>query len=186
MGLDKYMLQPERCALVIVDVQERLVKAMNEKVLAGLTENIERLQEVAALFELPVVTTEQYPKGLGHTVERLKERGLGECIEKVSFSCCGEDSFVKRLAELDVESVLLTGMESHVCVYQTALDLLSRGYKVHLIKDAVCSRKKLDYQTALTNMAAAGAVVSTTEMVLFQLVRGADAPQFKAVSKLVK
>ena len=186
MSLDRYILRKESCALVIVDVQERLIKAMNGSGLSDLTANIERLQEAARLFDLPVIATEQYPRGLGHTIEPIRTGKFDECIEKVSFSCCGENLFVDTLAQKKIESVILVGMESHVCVYQTALDLLLRGYKVHLVKDAVCSRKKIDYQTSIANLSDAGAVVSTTEMILFQLLRGADAAQFKAISKLVK
>lgn len=169
--------------LVVVDVQERLVPAMPEKVYRQVLANIQLLRQAAELLQLPLLTTEQYPRGLGHTVAEL--RG-GQTIEKITFGCCGEPTFLQVLSQLQTRQVLLVGMEAHVCVYQTVLGLRQAGLGVHLIQDAICSQRKSDYRAALTNAAQAGAVLSTTEMALFQLLERAATPEFKAISALIK
>lgn len=184
--MDKFFLHRANTALVVVDVQERLVKAMKDSVLERLVRNCSRLIKGAGILKVPVVVTEQYPKGLGHTVAELAELASAPAVEKMSFSCCGASAFTDGLAQSGIRNVILTGMEAHVCVYQTMLDLLAKGYRVHLVRDAVCSRNKQDFLAAMNNATAAGAVVATTEMVLFQLLGGADAPEFKEISKLVK
>ncbi len=183
---DKFRLQPEQVALVVVDVQEKLVPAMNSRVAGELIHHIELLLEGFDALQLPIIATEQYSKGLGHTIDKLSPATGQHCIEKTSFSCCGEPSFLQALAQTGAKQVLLVGMEAHVCVYQTLLDLLDRGYRVHLVRDAICSRFKTDFETALAAAAAAGAVITSTETVLFQLVGDAKHPGFKTVSQLAR
>ena len=137
-------------------------------------------------FGVPVVTTEQYPQGIGHTVAELADACKGVVVEKVSFGCCGEPEFMTALKKTGRSQVIITGMEAHVCVYQTVLGLLEDGYNVHLVRDAICSRNKTDYLAGVDNAAQAGAVVTTAETVLFQMLQKSTHEQFRAVSKLVK
>lgn len=184
--LGKFNLDAEKAVLVVIDVQERLVPAMPEDVYLRLRNTVAMLVEVAGLLGLPVVTTEQYPKGIGHTVPELAAACNGTVIEKVSFGCCGEASFLQALKNTGRTQVLITGMEAHVCVYQTVLGLLEDGYYVHLIRDAICSRNKTDYLAGVANAGQAGAVVTTAETVMFQMLQESTHEQFRAVSKLVK
>lgn len=184
--LDKFFLESDQAQLVVIDVQEKLCRAMDEEVLGRLTRNIAILLEGAAELGVPVVATEQYVKGLGETIPELKERLKEKPLEKMTFSCCGGEGFLERLAATGRRQVILVGMETHVCVLQTALELLGEGYAVHLVSDAVMSRRKENWITAVTTLAAAGAVITSTESVLFQLLRVAGTDAFKKVSKLVR
>jgi nicotinamidase-related amidase len=184
--LGKFKLDADKAVLVVIDVQERLVPAMPEAVYLRLRNTVAMLVEVAGLLGIPVVTTEQYPKGIGHTVPELAAACNETVIEKVSFGCCGEPTFLKALKNTGRTQVLITGMEAHVCVYQTVLGLLEDGYYVHLIRDAICSRNKTDYLAGVANAGQAGAVVTTAETVMFQILQESTHEQFRAVSKLVK
>ncbi len=184
--LNRFWADREKAVLVVVDVQQRLVPSMNQDIYRQTRLNIDMLLKGAEELGVPVVATEQYPKGLGHTVPELAEACQSKLIEKASFGCCGEPAFPDYIKSLDRPQVIVTGMEAHVCVYQTVLGLLEAGYQVHLVRDGICSRGKVDYQSALDNAARAGAVVTTAETVLFQLLRTAAAPEFKAISALIK
>ena len=182
----KYGLDRDQVIMVVVDVQEKLVPAMNERVCGRVVQHINMLLEGFSAMDLPIIATEQYPRGLGHTIAELDESATRQCIEKVSFSCCGESNFMEALGETGRKQVLLVGMEAHVCVYQTMLDLLDQGYQVHLVRDAICSRFKSDYYTAITNASEMGAVLTSTEMALFQLLKVAGTTEFKVVSGLAR
>jgi nicotinamidase-related amidase len=184
--MERFFLNRESAQLVVVDVQEKLCRAMDPQVLEKLTGNISILIDTAAELGLPAVATEQYVKGLGETLPVLKEKLTTPALEKMTFSCCGGDGFMETLAATGRRQVILTGMETHVCVLQTALELLSSGYVVHLVTDAVMSRRKENWNTALKTMTAAGAVLTTTESVVFQLLRVAGTEEFKKLSKLVR
>jgi nicotinamidase-related amidase len=184
--LDRFFLERDSAQLVVVDVQEKLCRAMDAKVLDKLTGNISILIDAAAELGLPTIATEQYVKGLGETVPALKEKLCAPSLEKMTFSCCGGEGFMEALAANGRRQVIVTGMETHVCVLQTALELLSKGYVVHLVCDAVMSRRKDNWDTALKTLSAAGAVLTSTEAVLFQLLRVAGTEEFKKLSKLVR
>ncbi len=184
--LGKFKLDAEQAVLVVIDIQERLVPAMPQKVYLRLRSTVEMLVSCAGLLGIPVVTTEQYPQGIGHTVSELADACKDTVVEKVSFGCCGEPNFLAELKNIGRSQVIVTGMEAHVCVYQTVIGLLEDGYHVHLVRDAVCSRNKADYLAGVANAAQAGAVATTAETVLFQLLKKSTHEQFKAVSKLVK
>jgi len=184
--LGKFNLDANKAVLVVIDIQERLVPAMPEKVYRRLRDTVAMLVDVASLLGIPVVTTEQYPKGIGHTVSELSAACNETVIEKVSFGCCGEPTFLEALKATGRTQVLITGMEAHVCVYQTVLGLLEDGYYVHLIRDAICSRNKTDYLAGVANAGQAGAVVTTAETVMFQMLQKSTHEQFRAVSKLIK
>ena len=183
---DKFWLDAEQAVLVVIDVQEKLAPAMDQDLYGQLLLHANLLIEGFKALDLPIIATEQYSKGLGHTVDELNGATEQHCIEKMAFSCCGEESFVTALDQSGAKQVLIVGMESHVCVLQTVLDLLDRGYVVHLVSDAISSRFKSDYDNAISTAARAGAVITTTETALFQLVKVAGTAGFKAVSKLVR
>jgi len=182
----KFWTDREKAALVIIDVQQRLTPSMDDKVYQQILQNIVMLAKGAETLKLPTLVTEQYPQGLGETVEELQAFTTETAVEKVSFGCCGEPQFLERLQSLGRPQVIVVGMEAHVCVLQTVLGLLQQNFQVHLVRDAICARNKLDYQNALEIAAAAGAVVTTSETVLFQLLRTSTAKEFKNISTLVK
>lgn len=182
----KFKLDTDKAVLVVIDIQERLVPAMPQKVYARLRNTVAMLVEAAKLLGVPVITTEQYPQGIGHTVPELAGSCSEKVVEKVSFGCCGEPDFIAAIKESGRSQVLVTGMEAHVCVYQTVLGLLEHGYHVHLVRDAICSRNKVDFLAGVASAAEAGAVVTTAETVLFQLLKESTHDHFKAISKLVK
>jgi nicotinamidase-related amidase len=184
--MDRFFLNRDSAQLVVVDVQEKLCRAMDPKVLEQLTGNISILLDAASELGLPALATEQYVKGLGATLPALKEKISAPSLEKMTFSCCGGEGFLETLAKSGRRQIILTGMETHVCVLQTALELLSEGYVVHLVCDAVMSRRKANWETALRTLTAAGAVLTSTEAVLFQLLRVAGSEEFKKLSKLVR
>ncbi len=183
--MTKFQLDRKKAVLVIVDIQERLVPAMDKK--KKVFANCLHLIEAAKLLGVPIVVTEQYPKGLGPTVDEIKNAlpDYGP-LEKITFDCCKGEGFLEKLASLKKKQIILTGMETHVCVLQTCLSLLKEKYTVHLVADAVCSRKKDDYFTAKELMRDAGAVINCTETVLFQLLEKAGSPEFKTISKRIK
>jgi len=184
-NMDKYFLNRSDAVLVIVDVQERLAAVMTQR--EKVVRNCLHLVEGTDLLGLPLILTEQYPRGLGPTVPELREKiRRYEPLEKITFDCCGEPSFHQKLAETGRKKVILAGMETHVCVLQTALGLMKEGYDVHVVEDAVCSRAKENFRAGMEFMRDAGAVVTCTETVLFQLLEKAGTTEFKAVSALIK
>jgi nicotinamidase-related amidase len=174
-------LERTASVLCVVDVQERLVPAMADG--EGVVARCRRLVEGALLLGVPMVATEQYRKGLGPTVPSLAER-LPPPLEKLSFSCCGGAGFAAAIPPA-ARQVVLCGLETHVCVAQTALDLLAQGYAVFLAVDAITSRHAIDRDVALRRLEASGAVPTTSEAILFEWCRTAAHPEFQAVRKLV-
>jgi nicotinamidase-related amidase len=184
---DRFNLDATRSLLVVIDVQERLCAAMDQEVLAQLVRNAGILLDGAAELSVPVLFTEQYVKGLGQTLAELKGKApAAACHEKLSFSCCGNQEFVRQIKESGRTQIVICGMETHVCVLQTVIDLLNDGFNVHLVKDAVMSRSNDNRQTAIEAMMQAGAVPTSTESVVFQWLKVAGTDSFKKVSKLVK
>jgi len=184
---DRFFLERDKVVLVVIDVQEKLCVAMHDKVLRQLTKNIVILLESAAELNIPVLVTEQYVKGLGATLPELMEKTIGALFyEKMTFSCCGSPEFINKLKETGRTQVIITGMESHVCVLQTVIDLRDAGFDVHVVKDAVMSRSKQNWLIAIQTMSLAGAVPTCTESVLFQLLKEAGTEEFRKLSKLVR
>jgi nicotinamidase-related amidase len=176
-------LKVDTSVLVVIDVQDKLlVKIPTAKT---LVQNAAFLLDVAALLGIPTRATEQYPKGLGPTTAELARRLTQPLPAKTAFSCCGAGTFLEELEMLRRPNVVLVGMETHVCVAQTALDLLQAGLHVFLPVDALAARGAIDHDTALRRLEQAGAVPTTTEAVAFEWMGDAAHPQFKAVSKLV-
>ena len=187
MGIkDMFFLDRNKAVLAVIDIQEKLCRAMDPEVLAALTANTTILLEAAKELGLPVIATEQYVKGLGETLEVLKSQLSAPALEKMTFSCCGDENFVNALKATGRTQVIVTGMETHVCVLQTVLELLERDYRVHLVKDAVMSRRKDNWFIGVETSRNAGATVTSTEAALFQLLRVAGTEEFKTLSKLVR
>jgi len=187
MGIkDTFFLDRNKAVLAVIDVQEKLCLAMDSAVLEALTANTTILLEAAKELGLPVIATEQYVKGLGATLPVLRGKIPGGALEKMTFSCCGDDRFVTALKATGRTQVIITGMEAHVCVLQTVLELLDAGFIVHVVRDAVMSRHKRNWKTGLGVMAAAGAVITSTEAALFQLLKVAGTDEFRKLSKLVR
>jgi nicotinamidase-related amidase len=178
----------EHTALVLIDVQERLFPAMDSDHREEVMRNLKVLAAAAQRLQLTTMVTEQYPKGLGHTLPEMKAAlpaGL-ELIEKVAFSCWGVETFRSRLTASGTRQILLGGIEAHVCVLMSALDLLAAGYGVHVVADAVTSRTQANWRLAMDYFRQAGAVVTTTETALFQLLRQADTDQFRELARLIR
>jgi nicotinamidase-related amidase len=169
--------------LLVIDVQERLTAKIPAA--DALVRNIAFLIDGARLLGLPVQATEQYPKGLGPTVPELAKR-LPERSDKVAFSSCSVPSVVDNFRRAARPKVVLAGIETHVCVQGTALDLLAQGFQVYVPVDAVASRYPIDHEYALRRVERAGAVLTTSETCVFEWVGGADSPRFKEVSRLVQ
>ncbi len=171
--------------LVVIDLQERLVAAMERR--EAVVGAAVFLIEAARTLGMPVIISRQYPRGLGDLVTPVADASEGlEPVDKVTFSCLDEPVFRRALAETGRRHAVLVGMETHVCVAQTALDLLLAGYSVHVAADGVCSRRDADHEVALDRMRAAGVTVSSAESVVYEALGSAEAPEFKAVLELVK
>lgn len=183
MEKPRLTLNNEEALLLVIDVQERINGVMVSDAHAA---RIELLMEVAKLLQVPMIVTEQYPKGLGSTIGELAQQMDGNALEKDSFSCAREPEVLEAIRATGSRQVLVTGIEAHVCVLQTSLDLLEAGFNVHVPHDAVNSRRAADRDWALQRMMAAGAVISSTESALFELLGRCDTPQFKTVAKLLK
>ena len=177
-------LDRSRAALAVIDVQEGFRPAVLD--FGSVAESVAVLVRGARILGLPVIVTEQYPKGLGGTVPEVAEHLAGiEPIEKVCFSALDADGFPAALAD-DRDQVLLCGIEAHVCVNQTAEDLIATGREVHVVRDAVSSRSAENRELGLHKMEHSGAVLTSVETALFELLRGAGTPEFKDIQRLVK
>lgn len=182
-----HRLEPHRSALLVIDVQQKLLPFIHEG--EHILQEIMRLVRGCALFEVPVLASEQYPAGIGHTdallAACLREAGAAT-LEKMTFSCWQDEQQRRRLCDLDRAQIILCGIEAHVCVQQTALDLLSAGYEVVVCADAAGSRSPRSCAVALDRLRHEGAVVSTVESVLFELCGRCGTPRFKAMLALIK
>jgi nicotinamidase-related amidase len=180
-------LEPDQCALIVVDIQEKLLPPIWEK--DRLIRNAQLLTRLAGILKIPALVTTQYAKGLGKTVPEIAQLLPGTpTIDKLMFSCFGSEAFCGLLKRLPGQrtTVLLCGMETHICVMQTALGALREGYLVHIAADAVSSRTELNWRLGLNRMQAAGAVLSSTEMMIYEMLRQSGAPAFKELLPLLK
>ena len=181
-------LDRQQTALVIVDVQERLMPVIHSR--HEVQQNIERLVRGVHILGIPLLVTEQYVKGLGSTVgpirSALEETGAYHPIEKDCFSAFGCQPFNETLRSLDRKQIVIAGVETHVCVYQTSRDLVGSGYEVTIVADAVSSRTEENRRIALQRLASEGVSLSSTEMVLFELLVASGTDEFRAIAKLVK
>lgn len=179
------MLTTDNSALVLVDVQGKLAQAMHDK--EGFFDTIIRLVKGARILELPILWNEQNPAGLGPTITEIAELLPNQKpLSKLSFSCYGNENFVKELKKLNRPNLLVAGIEAHVCVYQTAADLIAQNYAVQVVADAVASRTAENKQIGLEKCKQAGAGLTSTETVLFELLRIAKGDKFKEIINVVK
>lgn len=179
------MLLVENTALVVIDVQEKLTRVMYQR--EKLVDNLQKLLRGIQVFGIPIIVTEQYPKGLGATIPEIAQLiSNTQPLPKLSFSCHGDEKFARKLEALGRKQVLVSGIESHVCIYQTVRDLISSGYEVHVVTDSVSSRTLENREIGLNMMSRMGAVLTSTEAVLFELLKIANGERFQAISQIVK
>jgi len=179
------LLNRKSTALVIIDIQERIVQVMNQR--DSVINNTVKLIQGFKILKNSIFYTEQYPKGLGRTDPSILQHLVHiEPFEKITFSVCCNTDLLGKIKKTGIKQIILAGMETHVCVLQSALDFKQAGYQVYVPADCVCSRKELDYNTALNRMIQQGVTVTSTEMILFELLQQAGTEEFKSISKIVK
>lgn len=179
------MLNVEDTVLFVIDIQDRLVGMLKNS--EEIAKNNFVLAKSANILGVPVIVSEQYPKGLGSTIAEVREYLNPENVfEKVTFSALDNEDILKKIRSYNPKNIVLTGIETHICVYQTALALLAEGYNVYVVKNAVSSRSKKDYRTALELMRDFGARLTCVETVLFELLKSSKHPYFKEIQALIK
>ena len=186
MTPSKLKLDRTKAVVLVVDVQSRLAPAMPGDALARVVKYGRALIGAAKELGLPVIATEQYPKGLGETIPELREVLPSPPLVKMHFSCGADPAFAAALEQTGRRQIVVCGMESHVCVFQTVRDLVAMGYEVHVCQDAVSSRQEMHRLSGLELCREAGAVITNAETVIFDLLHVAGTPEFKKVSALVK
>jgi nicotinamidase-related amidase len=186
-NVSRFIPDPDQAVLVVVDIQKRLVPAMPEIVWKKVLRNTEILIKGIREFDIPIILLEQYPEGLGRTVDEIRDLLVDlEPIKKVAFNCCDVPEFVESLKTISRRDVILCGMETHICILQSALGLAAMDHRVFVAADAVCSRAKYNWKLGLGLMRDAGVTIGTTEILLFLLSRTADTEHFIKISRLVK
>ena len=175
------MLEANNSLVLMIDVQERLVGALEKNV---IVEKSQKIIDGANILGIPVLATEQYPKGLGHTVVTLADNT--EVVEKTYFNALLEDGMLDKIKSYGKKQIILFGIETHICVYQTACALIEAGFEVFIIKDACASRNKYEFKQGIEAMRDNGAKISCVEMTLFEWLKGAKDPKFKEVQALIK
>lgn len=178
-------LNKEKSGIVIIDTQSKLMAVMRRK--NTVVENIIKLLRLAKLFNMPVLLTEQYPKMMGTTLPEIKDAlPAYDPVEKMDFNCCDVDYFNNRIEAAGLETIILAGVETHICILQTCLGLLEKGCHVHVPQDAVDSRTEENQRVGLDLMRQAGAVVTSTETVIFQILKKAGTKEFKEMLRVVR
>jgi len=177
-------IKREQSVGLIIDIQEKLFPHMDQK--ESLLKKTAMLLEGLKVLGIPLVITEQYPKGLGPTIKQISEVVPEVVIEKIAFSCCDEPTVLRSPHFQNRKTVIICGIEAHVCVLQTVVDLIGSRFSAVVVEDCISSRNPVDKQVALERMRAEGAVVSTCESILFELARVAGTDEFKAISRIVK
>ena len=178
------IIDRNKTLFVLIDIQDKFLPAIYK--ISDVISNAKILVQSASILKIPLIVTEQYPKGLGKTVSEIAIPSSTKIIEKLHFSCFGNDEFKKRIAESGANSIVLFGIEAHVCLLKTALDALNHNLEVHVVADAVSSRTPENKSLALDRMRQSGVYIASTEMILFQLLDYSGTDEFKAISKLIK
>jgi nicotinamidase-related amidase len=179
------LISREAAALVVIDVQEKLFAHVAEK--EKLTENLTKLIQFARIVKIPVILTEQYPKGLGQTILQIKALAPDlKPVEKLEFNCFGSNEFRETFATTQIRTLILTGIEAHICVAQTAIEGLEKGFRTCVVEDAISSRRLEDKANAVQRMRQNGVTVVSTEMLIYELLGKAGTPEFRETLKLVK
>jgi nicotinamidase-related amidase len=182
MSIRDGLLKDENTGIVLVDVQEKLYPYIYNKF--KILDNIQKLLMFAKITEIPVILTEQNPKGLGRTIKELMSLIPDiEPIEKYTFSCVREEKFISMIDSKELKNLIIVGIETHICVNQTVIDLLSKGYTVHVISDAVGSRGEFTHNAGLSRMGVTGAVISSLEMFMYEYLKTSKHPKFKEFLK---
>ena len=185
--MNKYYVRPEDCMLLVIDIQQKLFDAMEKDFKDVFVKNSSIMLDVAKAFDMPIVVSEQYPKGLGSTIDEIGDsiKGIPK-LEKLFFSCFRDNRIRDELKDKSKKTVIVIGIEAHVCVYQTVVDLLMAGYRAVVLSDAVCSRRELDRLTAISALSNAGAVICSTETLAFMFMEKAGTQIFKKLALLFK
>ncbi|HEX9973780.1 MAG TPA: hydrolase, partial [bacterium] len=179
------ILQKKTTGLLIIDIQQRINAVMKYR--KRVVENVLKLIKGFQILNLPIFITEQYRKGLGPTEQPILDiLNQPAIVEKIHFSCCAAAPLMDQIRQKNIQQIVICGIETHVCVLQTSLDLLAEGFQVHLALDAVSSRKKLDHEMAIDRLMQAGVIPTTIESALFELLIRADSAEFKQISQLIK
>ncbi|HSA05900.1 MAG TPA: isochorismatase family protein [Candidatus Gastranaerophilales bacterium] len=179
------MINIENSLILIIDIQEKLVNMLQKDTISN---KAAKLLNAAKILDIPSIVTEQYPKGLGATVNELKQEATNKTIffEKTSFSACRENGFKDILEGFKRKNILICGIEAHVCVYQTAADLITQDYEVHLFQDIISSRNEFELNISVEKMKSLGANMTSFEIVLFELLKTSKHPNFKEIQTLIK
>lgn len=179
------MLSAENSLVLCIDIQDKLVAALNKNTIVS---NSVKIISAANILDIPVLVTEQYPKGLGNTVEPLKSvlPVDSEVVEKTYFNALLEDGMLEKIKSYDKKQIVIFGIETHICVHQTASALVEEGFEVYVIKDACASREKYEFKAGLETMKQNGVRISCVEIALFEWLKGAKHPKFKEVQALIK
>lgn len=178
------MLNQDNCLLLIIDIQEKLAAAMNRKTAAKSATN---LAKAAELLDVPVIITEQYPKGLGQTLANITHSAKNaQYFEKTAFSVMQEDDIAKAIKDSGKKQIIVCGMEAHICVHQSVEELINAGYEAYVVKDGVASRNKFEFKQGIACMQQNGAKITCSEIVLFELLKTSKHPNFKEIQALIK
>lgn len=188
LSLNEKLCHVQHSQLLIIDIQERLASAMPAKILEKIIKNNNILLTAANELDIPVIHSEQYPKGLGNTVSDIATHfpETSGSITKTSFSCAEAEGFNELIVKQNRQQIIITGIESHICVLQSALQLQKQGHAVFVVEDAICSRKKQNHKNAIQRLRQNGITISNVESVIFEWLRDAAHPKFKLLSKLIK
>ncbi len=178
-------LESENSIFLIIDVQEKLVKMLEKDT---IVKKATILSKVANILNIPTIVTEQYPKGLGSTIEGVKDSlpSNTSFIEKTSFSALNESQIAEKISSEGKKQIIICGIETHICVLQSAIDLINSGYEVFVVQDACASRNKYEFKLAIDRLKNSGAIITCVEMVLFELLKSAAHPNFKEIQALIK
>ena len=188
LSLKEILCHATHSQLLVIDIQERLASAMPADVLENVIKNNKILLRAANELDIPVIHSEQYPKGLGNTITAIAEElpETSDTVTKTSFACSDSEGFNELVAKQKRQQIIITGIESHICVLQSAMQLQRQGYIVHVVEDAICSRKKSNHKNAIARLQQSDVIINNTESVLFEWLRDATHPKFKTLSKLIK
>ena len=178
------MFVADNTLLLIIDIQGKLADLVNNS--DRVIKNAQILVKTANILQIPILYTEQVPEKIGLTIAPLKNLLPEDPIVKRTFSCCGEQHFVQRLESYQRDQIIVSGIETHICVYQTVYDLIQKSYDVKVIQDAVSSRKREDHQLALRQMEFIGSQLTTTEMIIYEIIKGSDNDHFKEIVSFLK
>jgi nicotinamidase-related amidase len=178
------IIDKKKTVFVLVDIQDKFIPVIND--IDRIISNSNILVKASEILNIPLIVTEQYPKGLGYTTKKIDLPDKKYLIEKINFSCFESEEFVKKIKELKVDSIVLFGVEAHVCILKTALDALKNNFDVHVVVDAISSRSLENKTIAIERMRQSGIFIVSTEMILFQLLDKAGTEEFKLISSLIK